>query len=475
MIFRQFNIFLILLLLVSCQQEKRKLVQIGESVVTVEEFQTRYAITPYFSAFPEGDSQTKLMVLAALIGEKVLANEARELNFHEREKFKTIQNQLQKEALIEELLNELYSGIEISQEDIRTAQRQTMRELEIEELVFESEVEAQNYRNSVDTNQPFNVQHPEIESATYNVKWGNSEPKIENVLWKLRAGEVSAPVNFQGHSYLFRISKEKIKPFLDDFASREQTEKMLYKREKKILYRTYFKKIMAGKKTSVPGGKLKYIASQLEDIFDIPQSDSVFLNPILMTDSYYQQAQGSLQDKLTEDFITFDDGSQWSMGDFLRNLRYGAYPLNYSSRKVFRASLRNTAIIMMEHEYLAKEARKRGLQSSAYVIEETRKWMDSYLADQMRLELIAGTNGNNSDTDIKAKRIIALDNFLAKGLSRSDISVDKELLDKTEIRHLKMLVFKTHFPGRQLAPSILPLDRLPVFLGTVHKMVAGRN
>ncbi len=444
--------------------------QVGESVVTVEEFQTRYAISPYFSGFPEGDSQTKLMVLASLIGEKILVNESRKLNFQEREKFKTIQNQLQKEALIEELLNELYDEIEISQEDIHAAQRKTSRELEIEELVFQSEHEAQNYRNKVDAKQTFAAQHPAIKSATYNVKWGNSDPQIEDVLWKLKAGNVSEPINFQGHYYLFRISKEKISPLSNDLANWERIQKILYKREKKKIYRTYFKKMMAGKKTSVPGQKLKYIAEQLENVFDIPQSDSVSLNPILMTDSYYQQARGSLQDKLNEDFITFDDGSQWSIGDFLRNLRYGTYPLNYSTRSAFRASLRNTAIIMMEHEYLAKESIKRGFQNSTYVTEETRKWMDSYLADQMRLELTVRTNGSGSEAD-KTHKITALDNFLTKGLANLNVSVDKELLNKTEIQHLKMLVFKTHFPGRQIAPSILPLDRLPAFLGKALTLI----
>lgn len=242
---------------------------------------------------------------------------------------------------------------------------------------------------------------------------------------------------------------------------------------------------MSGKRTRVPAARLRAIAEQLEQVLDIPPAtatDTTHFRPILMSEDTYLRASYSLENRLDETFITFDDGSLWTIADFLRNLRHGPYPLNYASRGLFRASLRNMAITMMEQEYVAREGIRRGLDKSAYVREEVQTWMDSYLADQMRLEIIASvaersrssSSANGSDGSAakdhpsKSERVMALDDYLAGAVDKFNIEVNKPVLDTLSVDHLNMMVFKRHFPGRQAAPAILPLDRLQKYFSKVY-------
>jgi hypothetical protein len=244
----------------------------------------------------------------------------------------------------------------------------------------------------------------------------------------------------------------------------------IYKNKKNIIYKDYYRRTMAGKQTSVPAEKMTYIAEQFEQALDIPASDeadSTVLQPVLLTDAQYLKTGARLADMLDEPFITFDDQSVWTIGDFVAKLRFGPYPLNYTNKALFRTSLRNMAIVMMEQEYMAKEGYARNLHKSSYVQQETRVWNDSFLADRMRMALLSNTVADDEETQ-RRQRIDSFDNFLSNALDQHQIEIKSAVFDTLQLRHLEMTAFKTHFPGRQAVPYILPLDRMPKFFGELY-------
>ncbi len=479
--------FLALLLLVTlaCESgfDDGVVAVVGNQAVLADEMKSRFAVTPYFSQFPEHDQQTKLLVLASLMGEKLLALEARRAGLDQSGQARLVAQEFEKEAVLEKLLNDLFSELVITPEQIQQGLQRSQRVLDVEEMVFTTRAEAEQVMQGLPSTAK-SLTSSEVkpgEVSTYTVKWGDVDPLVEDVLWNLKSGSVSSPVAYQGHFYLFRIAKQVVSPVSqgDLPTILPRIRSMLEKTARRQVYSAYFNEVMAGKQTRVPPEKLTYIAEQIEQALDIPpseQADSTALAPALMPPEYYTKSRERLHDRLEESFIVFDDGSDWSIGDFLSNLRYGPYPLNYSSRAHFRASLHNMAIMMMEQEYMARDGYARGLDRSPEVRTERQVWQASYLADQMRLKVLRADDTDDasqksnmaevspsSSGKLAQVRREALDAFLAAAMASHSVRVNHTLLDTLELRHLKMMVYKRHFPGRQAAPLILPLDRLPKY------------
>ncbi len=458
---------------------------IGKRSISVDEFKSRYALTPYFAQFPDNDKQSRQLYLASLIGEKLLAQSGRQHGLAKRPRFKALARQFEKEAMLEALLNDVFSDITVAAGELKVAMNDARRTLDVQELVFESRAYADSARRKIADSVDSGI-WGELGTA-YTISWGQSEPVVEKVLWRLQAGDVSQPVEFKDAFYLFRVEKERAQPFPAGSGAsffEKQVRKKLMARKKKLAYRRFFKSVMAGKQTKVPAEKLAFVAEQIEKTFAIASKNDAAgegMRPVQMSDNQYDLARAALQARLREMLVTFDDGSQWTLADFLWKLRFGPYPLNFANKGAFRSSLRNMAIIMMEHEYLAQEAARRGFQSSDYVRAETAMWMDSYLADQMRLEAVRSREVEAHDESmpgLSTRRkggqdtISLLDEYLAQAVSTVGIKVNQVLLDTLMLKHLNMAVVKTHFPGRPVAPAVLPFDKLPRYMGRIFAEMA---
>ncbi len=469
------SLFLVPALIMSCgrKDEPPIVARVDQQEISVAELKTRFALTPYFSRFPEDNADTKKLVMASLIGEKLLAGEARASGIDRAPRFVALAHEFQKEALLEVLMQELFSPIELRRKEVQAAMQSATRKLEVNEWVFQRKTAADSARRRMST--PAQFDEAKRASASYSLTWGQAEPVVEDVLWALRPGETSEPVEFNGYYYVFHLAAEQRQPVPPGAATaalQERVEGQLMERKKRRVYNRFFKSLMAGKRTQVPAEKLRFLAEELEAAFAIsPTSgtEAPELRPRQMADGEYEQARLGLADHLADTLVSFDDGSTWTVGDFLFNLRFGPYPLNYSTKGLFRASLRNQAVVMMEQEYLAQEARRRGLQETDYVRDETQMWLDSFLADQERLRIVqSGQKSGAPDGGPSSESAFGvLDRHLAERAAKARIEIRRAVLDTLTLRHTNMAVFKRHFPGRAAAPAILPFDRLLRFLGAV--------
>ena len=478
--------FIWLLLTFGCSKTKPDdiVAHVGNAVITKEEFKTRFATTPYFAGFPSDDPQTRTLALASLIGEKVLVEEAERAGLRDTEMYRAVTEQHEKEAVLEALLDQTFSDLTITQSELDDAFNKNRRVLDVEELVFETRREAEQVQAQLHPRESLSAwsqskgdDAPEVRS--YTVQWGSSEPAIEDTLWRLRIGETSGPVLFQGYYYVLRVAQEKANPFLsgnDLVQAMPQLRKVIEKRKRRVAYRKLFGNVMAGTSTKVPPKTLRYIAEEIEKAAGIQPQDSSQFKPVLMREDEYSRARDNLSARLHEKFITFADGSIWTIGDYLSNLRYGPYPLNYSSRSAFRMSLRVMTITMLEQEYIEREGRKRGLQNSDYVRDEKRMWSDAFLADQMRLALVRNPRRNEKGGEvINNGNAAKIDQFLSEVFRSYEVNINHAILDTLKLVHLKMVVFKTHFPGRAVVPLILPFDRLQRFFSEAYTKIKKRE
>jgi hypothetical protein len=489
-----FVFFLLLQILMACSKVEQNdvLARIGDRFITQSEFETRFALTPHYRGLAGDDQQTRKLTLASFIGEKILANAAVEHGLTETVHYFAFARQMEKEAVIEEMLDEVFGDIEISEQEIVDGYQKSRKILTVEELVYPYEQQALAARAAMDTTASL-MTHvsgltaaEDMAPASYRIKWGDSDPLIEDVLWQMQPGQVSQPVPYRKNYYIFRIARQETDVATGSEDVRRMTKAIrdkIYKRKKQLAYNRFFKEVVKGIKTDVSGQKMTFIAEQFEAALDIPaskQNDTTLFKPELMTADQLRRTGNRLQDRFDEVLITFDDGDVWTIQDFLLGLYYGPYPLNYSNKAAFRASLRNAAIMMMEQEYIAKEAYARNLDQSVYVKQEKRMWTDSFLADQMRKTISENApanaaHANHDSAATSAQYIARLDEFLTNAVSGTSIDINHAALDTLNLRHLDMIAFKTHFPGRVLAPAILPLDRLPKYFSAVNTIMEKTN
>lgn len=384
-------------------EKYQTLATIGESKITLTEFQHRFEFTPKIYRYGN-DTENKKHFLASLLSEKLLAQLAREQNLDTLTEISAFTQQIQKEAIIEALFDEeVTQKIKIPESEIRKGFIRSKQELKLRFFKVTSQDEAELAGEQLTAGEAFdkvaatwlfhNSAH--TDSVPYKIlKWGEAMSAVEDSVFNLKQNEFTGPIKVEKEYYFFKLVDKKSEAFLteNDYNYwRPSIEKRIRRQLRSKMFSELIGKIMQDKKVVVPRKKFEFLVKALEDILDIQEEDNSKPNvqksqQLIKND--YGNIRSELKDYFNEPFANFSDGSVWTVGDFLEKLKVGPYPLKYENKRQFRASLRHAIRFMIELEQLAEEGEKRGLGNSAFVQEETRMWQDSFLAGVMRQKII---------------------------------------------------------------------------------------
>ncbi|MCG3118633.1 MAG: hypothetical protein ALAOOOJD_00873 [bacterium] len=227
----------------------------------------------------------------------------------------------------------------------------------------------------------------------------------------------------------------------------------------------YFQTMMVGKKTEVPPARFKFLTERLEEIFHIGEDTTAMvrkLNPSPLSAGEFSQAGQSLEANLDETLVSFDDGSDWTIKEILQRLSVGMYHLDFSNRKKFRLSLREALLMMIEQEYVYKNAVREGLDKAPEVTAEVAMWRENALAQLLVQRLTSAKN----DADLQAPTGEHTEKLAQTLLALADthaIEINQEVLRNLQVSNAGLLVLKKHFPGRMVTPLSLPLEHLTVW------------
>jgi len=398
-----FTLFALMVIITCAKKEHEKLTKplasIGNGKITVDEFQTRFEFTPriYHYAKP-GDS--KRYFVASLIAEKLLSEAGQRMRLDTILQIALMTKQMEKEAVIEALFEqEIADKIQISEEEIKEGFIKSKQELKLKYIVIDDMDEAFKASELLKNSAPF-----DSVAAKYlpvgetipikNLKWGEAVQSIEDVVFKLKPGEITEPIEVEKQFYIFQLENKTFNAFVtesDYYQSRPSIEKQIRRRKRARLFSEFINNLLDGAKVTVPGKVFDFIATELEDALNI--GDGASQNPKinanhLMLQSDYVRATSRLADNLDRPFANFNDGSSWTIRDFLTKLWLGPYPLNYESKRKFRASLRRTIPFMIELERLAQQGYQQGLHKTSYVREQTRIWQDNLIASAVQQILL---------------------------------------------------------------------------------------
>jgi len=364
----------------SKQESEPVVAKAGNTKITVAEFQDRYEFTPQLVQTKDKE-RNKRKFLISLLGEKVFAEEAYNRNLHKTEKFQTYSKQMEKEAIVEALFDEkITSKIEVTQDELKHAYVRSKRELEIQVLNFENEDSALKAKQLITEGKSFHdvkrmLQTHDFISVdsvlTLPLKWGDGHPDIEDAAYGLKLNEVSELVSIQGQYFILKLINQKREIFLTEHDFYQQVpslKKTIRRRKSSAMFDEFLGSVMDGKKLRVSHEVFNFVAAELEKMY-FPENDQTVSDRPMPSKKGTEAAlpSGSLADHLNDTFARFDDGSTWSIGDFIKSLSVGPYPLDKKSKDGFRKSLRRTIRRLAEFESLAKKAYKLDLDKNAYV------------------------------------------------------------------------------------------------------------
>ena len=482
MVFSRADAILLLAILAvaacSKKDETPFVARVGEIKITPDEFRKRFELNPRLLQFKDID-QAKIRFLGSLIAEKLLASKAQDQGLPLLTRTQTFLDQINREAAIEEFYNDkAVSKVHIEENELRHAYDRQRKELLVQFVAFKILQEAQAFRHRVLAGEAFEaarMNFPEQRGSqsagvdTLTVKWGDADSFIEDALYQLKPGELSEPIAAANEFYVARVLSVRVDGFgtEDDFLQRrDKIEKILKKRKTTAAFKKYFQEMMPGKKTSVPPLRLKFVSESLERAFAIGEESDQYLravNPSPIDEMELLRAQQGLHANLDETLVAFDDGSAWTIKEFLQRLSVGRYHIDFSAVRSFRLSLRQAVITMIEQEYVFKEAARSGVQKSPFVQSEVRMWRESALA-QAYLQNLLVLDGAHQDMQeslsLTNEQVAALDSTLGALFTAYEVEINLKAFDDVQVANAGLLAFKTHFPGRLVVPAALPLENL---------------
>ncbi|MDZ7343887.1 MAG: hypothetical protein ONA90_05175, partial [candidate division KSB1 bacterium] len=305
-----------------------------------------------------------------------------------------------------------------------------------------------------------------------------------DALYRLKPGEISEPIAALGEFYVARILSETIDAFgsEEDFhQKREAIKRILAKSKQSAAFIDYFKKMMVGKKTKVPPERLRYVVEKLETALSIGQTmpeTPRTINPSLMNESEFSRALQSLEANLNETLVTFDDGSAWTIQEFLQRLAVGRHYLDFNDQKRFRLGVRQAIVTMIEQEYLYKEAVKGGLHQSYPVEDEVAMWRENLAAQKLLRQILLQDDILPDEKEVftlTGEQYVILVNTLLTLSDQYDVKFNAKAFRALNLTNAGLLAMKTHFPGRLVVPVAIPLENLSAWQENFLKKIGYSN
>ncbi|MCU0645724.1 MAG: peptidyl-prolyl cis-trans isomerase [bacterium] len=398
-----FVIMILLLGIASCTKQDSELIiaRAGKTAIPLSEFRERYEFTPQILQTKDS-YRNKRNALISLLGEKMLAADAWQRGWDQNEKFRTYSEQMENEAVVEALFDqEISSHIQISEDELKRAFFQSQSELDIQVLSFKTMEHARQAKQQIAAGKSLHQVKREFQTDTFisadsvlsfTMKWGEAHPELEAAAYQLQPNEISEPVEADGIVFLIKLVQRRSNvlitegEFLNQAASIKKT---IQNRKRAMMTNEYLHSLMADKKVHVSHQVFDLVAGELEKIYQVGDSSLQSQEQSKFLESPLEQAHDSdLASHWSDPFARFNDGSIWTVGEFIKKLSIGPYPLNYKSSELFRKSLNGQIRRMIELESLAKKGKELGLQNSYYVRYQTKMWQDAYLAQQLLQQVI---------------------------------------------------------------------------------------
>ena len=201
-------------------QDTTIVARVGDAVITQGEFVSRYAL----GIFPYKDIErlepvVRRQFLYSLIGEKLLAAEARRRGVDREERFVQTLRSAEARFIRDKLYRDsVRARVTVTDAEVRRRFTERTREIEFRFLFCASDTEAVRLQRLLDAGVPFDTlltARQESEGPYYPMPSAGStslEPEIQQAIRRLRPGDISPPIGTPSGYYIIRRLEERTGP-----------------------------------------------------------------------------------------------------------------------------------------------------------------------------------------------------------------------------------------------------------------------
>jgi parvulin-like peptidyl-prolyl isomerase len=373
-------------------EDDKILAEIGPVKITVGEFKKRYEMVPHLSNGKKSEERLKAETLYSIIAEKLWALKAEDLGFDTtdvmRLTFKNIEEMHMRDALYRK---EIMSKVNISAKKIAEAKKRASYFLNTKFIHSTDKNEIEELYNQIKAGISFDsllAVRPEFEiqkNQYYQVHFGKMSEQAEDILYRMKAGEVSRPIQSQEGWYIFKVYSLKREPVQNEHHARTLEKKarsVVEERENQKAYQNFYKSFFPGKKVETDGNLFWSLSDKIINAVlrrrkaeKTPPNDNVKLT----AEDFSEIEKSFGADSLNMIFVKFPK-DPITLQKFIRSFAFEGFYTGFTNPDKIRAQLNSRVKRFIELEFLARKAEEEGMQNIPEVKEDIAMWRDNYLA-----------------------------------------------------------------------------------------------
>ncbi|MFA6980709.1 MAG: peptidylprolyl isomerase [Ignavibacteriaceae bacterium] len=374
------------------QKKDEPVAKIGPSVITADEFKTRYELLPHPSVTHKNTDSLKKEFLASLISEKLWALEASDKRFDTIKYYKDLLKPIEKMFLRDGLFKqEVESKTKITDLDLVRGKARAKITLKVLIISSVDSVESYSIYNQLRKGARFDSllkMRPDyaIQKEPVPITFGKMDEEwMEDSLYKMEVNTFSKPMKNRSGWFIFKLV-DKAAPLPDKAATGADNVKNIIKlRRTKANGTEYLNKILSGIQIQFNPDIVMELPDKILQSFqrrrEINPADSSNYHFTEFDLFYIASLYGN--EKLNLPIATFDKDSP-TLNDFLYYLLVEDFNTKHAIKPNIVGLLQKKLNDFVQHELITREAIKRGIQNHPQVQKDIQMWQDNYLSQFMK-------------------------------------------------------------------------------------------
>ena len=374
------------------QKKDEPVAKIGPSVITADEFKTRYELLPHPSVTHKNTDSLKKEFLASLISEKLWALEASDKRFDTIKYYKDLLKPIEKMFLRDGLFKqEVESKTKITDLDLVRGKAKAKITLKVLIISSVDSVESYAIYNQLRKGARFDSllkMRPDyaIQKEPVPITFGKMDEEwMEDSLYKMKVNTFSKPMKNRSGWFIFKLV-DKAAPLPDKAATGADNVKNIIKlRRTKANGTEYLNKILSGIQIQFNPDIVMELPDKILQSFqrrrEINPADSSNYHFTEFDLFYIASLYGN--EKLNLPIATFDKDSP-TLNDFLYYLLVEDFNTKHAIKPNIVGLLQKKLNDFVQHELITREAIKRGIQNHPQVQKDIQMWQDNYLSQFMK-------------------------------------------------------------------------------------------
>lgn len=393
------------------QEKNEVLAKLNDQEFSADEFNERYLLIPRLSIGNKQDEPAyRAKAFYTMVAEKLWALYGKEEGLDSTDimkyTYKTVEKMYVRDALFNK---EIKEKAKVDERKIIFASAKIKRILYVNFIFSKNIDEINAIYSKLNSGVSFDSLLQKRIDKNYQpgpveVTFGMMREDIEDAVFSLTPGKYTKPIDFEGEYYIFRLTYEKPKEFKDGDEYKKEfnnAKTLVEDRALNKAYSEYFNKFFVGKQINADGYLFWSIADRLIEVTksrkekeNIPNGNKINLT----VEDFGAIEKLLAPDTLKMEFVKFET-EPVTVLQFLREFFYEGFVATSANADTVRAQFQSRVKRFIEHELLAREGYKQGLQNLPEVKRSINMWRDNYLSKLAKNHFVA--NLKLTDDDLK--------------------------------------------------------------------------